>query len=71
VFERGRRADPPVAIFLSDPRTHAYSGKLTEQGNRLVSWWSSSADNRVTVPRGAPIDDAVARIVAGFSPPQR
>lgn len=71
VYERGQRNDPPIAVFTADPRTRAYSASITEPGSRLVAAWVPSPGERVLVPREAPIDQAVQRLVTRLPPAPR
>ena len=66
IYERGQRASPPIATFTWSPSTRRYVSSTTDAGRLLVSWWSAAPEDRVVVPRNAPIDDAVRRIAARF-----
>jgi hypothetical protein len=66
VYERGQRTEPPIATFTWDERQLTYLAAATEQGQRLVAWWVSTAANRVTIPRDRPIDDVIRQVAAGL-----
>lgn len=66
LYPRGRRDASPIATFQWEPATREYKATLTVEARPLVSWWSTTERNRVTVQRGQSIDDAVAAVAAGF-----
>lgn len=64
VFERGQRNEPPIATFTWNAREHAFVASTTPRGRELVAWWSPGAGDSVSVPRDAPIDEAISRIAS-------
>ena len=66
VYPKGERGAPPIATFVWNPRRREYTVTMTDEGRKLVAWWSATPADRVTVRRETPIDDAVLRVAARF-----
>jgi hypothetical protein len=71
IYPRGQRNARPIATFTWDPRARTYTSDITDEGRPLVAWWSATSAERVSVPRDAPIDDAVRRVAARFDGDKR
>ena len=54
----------PLATFKWDTHKQAYLPLLARGSRGIVSWWSTTPEVRIHIPRDQPIDDVVARLMA-------
>jgi hypothetical protein len=69
LYADGRKDVVPVATFQWNPASREYVASISEGAKPFLSWWSTSASNRVTIQREEAVDDAVAAILARFGSP--
>lgn len=71
LYANGRKDAAPIATFQWNPASREYVAHITDAAKPFLSWWSTSASNRVTIRREEIVDDAAAAIVARFDAASR
>lgn len=66
LFREGRRDAEPIAVFRWDPAGRAFAAAAEKGSEMFVSWWSTTAANRLMVRSGESVDDAVAGVLKGL-----
>jgi hypothetical protein len=67
-YPKGQKDRPPLAAFVWDASRRTYVASVTADGRPLIAWWSTRPSDRVTIPSGAPIDDAILQVAARLQP---